>query len=291
MVTAAQAGGPNGPQSSRSLRYDASSEHDEQRETMNAITDYLLSNKPWISLAAIAVAGFCWSQLEQFVRAHLAKSADEPRAASLRVMLMVGKGAVFAAVALFVFAVNGVDVPGIAASLGVAGIIVGFALQDLLKDLIMGIAIFWDGYYSVGDVVRYGSYEGVVVALNFKSTKLRDIKTGNVVSISNREISQAEVMSDWLDICLPMGYEVPAADARSLGREFAERAGGIADVSAAEFCGTQELGASSVSYLVRLHCAPASRYAVRRKANDLMQDLYAERGVSFPYDRLEVVQV
>lgn len=258
---------------------------------MNAITDYLLSNKPWVSLASIVVAGFCWKQLESLVRGHLAKSGDEPRAASLRVMLMIGKGVVFAAVALFVFAVNGVDVPGIAASLGVAGIIVGFALQDLLKDLIMGIAIFWDGYYSVGDVVRYGGYEGVVVALNFKSTKLREIKTGNMVSVSNREISQVEVMSDWLDICLPMGYEVSVNDARALAREFAERAAGIADVASAEFCGTQELGESSVDYLVRLHCNPAARYAVRRKAQDLMQDLYAERGMGFPYNRLEVVQL
>lgn len=256
---------------------------------MNAITDYLLSNKPWVSLAAIAVAAFCWTQLESLVHGHLAKSADEPRAASLRVMLMVGKGVVFAAVALFVFAVNGVDVPGIAASLGVAGIIVGFALQDLLKDLIMGIAIFWDGYYAVGDVVRFGGYEGVVAAINFKSTKLRDIKTGNTVSISNREISQAEVLSDWLDVCLPMGYEVSAQDARAVAQEFAERASGLENVDSAEFCGTQELGASSVAYLVRLHCAPAARYPVRRRAQDLMQDLYAERGVSFPYDRLEVI--
>ena len=258
---------------------------------MNDIADYLLSNKPWVSLAAIAGAAFCWSQLEQLVRAHLAKSADEPRASSLRVMMMVGKGVVFAAVALFVFAVNGVDVPGIAASLGVAGIIVGFALQDVLKDLIMGITIFWDGYYAVGDVVRYGNCEGVVVALNFKSTKLRDIKTGNVVSVSNREISQAEVLSDWLDVCLPMGYEVPAKKARELAAEFAKRAAGLDAVTSAEFCGTQELGASSVSYLVRLHCEPAVRYVIRRKAQDLIQDLYAERGVSFPYDRLEVAQV
>lgn len=258
---------------------------------MNAITDYLLSNKPWVSLAAIAIAGFCWAQLEKLMSAHIAKSSDEARSSSLRLMLMVGKGAVFAAVALFVFAVNGVDVPGIAASLGVAGIVVGFALQDLLKDLIMGIAILWDGYYSVGDVVRYGSYEGVVIALNFKSTKIRDIKTGNIVSISNREISQAEVMSDWLDVCLTLGYEVAADEARALGEEFAARAHALKDVESAEFCGTQELGTSSVAYLVRLHCEPSARYAVRRDAQGLMQDLYAERGYSFPYDRLEVAQV
>ncbi len=64
MAAAAQAGGPNGPQSSGTLRYDASSTHDEQRETMNDIAGYFLSNKPWVSLAAIAAAAFCWSQLE-----------------------------------------------------------------------------------------------------------------------------------------------------------------------------------------------------------------------------------
>ncbi len=258
---------------------------------MNDIAGYLLSNKPWISLAAIAIAAFCWSRFEELVRNHAARSSEESRAASLNVMLVVGKSALFCAVALFVFAVNGVDVAGIAASLGVAGIIVGFALQDLLKDLIMGVTIIWDGYYAVGDVVRYGSYEGVVVALNFKSTKLRDIKTGNIVSVSNREIAQAEVMSAWLDICLSLGYEVGAEDARGLAGEFACRACDLENVTSAEFCGTQELGTSSVGYLVRLHCDPATRYATRREAQGLMQDLYAERGFSFPYERLEVAQV
>ncbi|WP_321971882.1 mechanosensitive ion channel family protein [Paratractidigestivibacter sp.] len=249
----------------------------------------MLSEKPWISLSIILIGGFIWFRLDRhFKKCLIAHANTATRQTSLNLALMVAKGAVAAFAVIFVLQVNGVDVPGMIAGLGVAGIIVGFALQDLLKDLIMGTAIVWDNTFALGDVIRVGNFEGKVLSFNFKSTKVQDIRTGNVVTFCNRDVATIEVVSDWLDIDVPVAYEVEAADAREICAEVARRCERIDSVNSAEFIGTQELAASSIVYRVRLHCDPASRYAVRRAANSAAQDVFAERDLAFPYDHLDV---
>ena len=250
---------------------------------------WLLSSKPWISLAIILIALIAWYRADRFFKKRLiANASSANRETSLHLALVVVKCIVTVVAAIIVLSVNGVDVPGMVAGLGVAGIIVGFALQDLLKDLIMGTTIVWENTFALGDVIRVGEFEGEVLSFNFKSTKIRDIRTGDVVTFCNRDVATIQVVSDWMDIDVPVAYEVEAADAREICAEIARRCEQIEGVASAEFVGTQELAASSISYRVRLHCTPASRYPARRAAIGAAQDVFAERGLAFPYDHLDV---
>lgn len=69
---------------------------------------------------------------------------------------------------LFILQLFGVNVSSIIAGLGVASVIAGLALQDALKDIIMGFNIIVDNYYSVGDVIKIGDFEGKVIELGVK---------------------------------------------------------------------------------------------------------------------------
>jgi len=57
--------------------------------------------------------------------------------------------------------------------LGVTGLILGFALKDLLENFVAGILILWRRPFSLDDQIRSGSYEGTVAEVNFRSTVLR----------------------------------------------------------------------------------------------------------------------
>ena len=92
---------------------------------------------------------------------------------------------------LFILQLFGVNVSSIIAGLGVASLIAGLALQDALKDIIMGFNIIVDNYYSVGDVIKIGDFEGKVIELGVKTTKLQDVNNENVLIIANRNIGQA----------------------------------------------------------------------------------------------------
>jgi small conductance mechanosensitive channel len=59
------------------------------------------------------------------------------------------------------------------AGLGVTGLILGFALKDLLENFAAGVLILWRRPFKLDDQIRSGAYEGTVVEINFRSTVLR----------------------------------------------------------------------------------------------------------------------
>ncbi len=75
------------------------------------------------------------------------------------------------------------------AGLSVLGIIVGFSLQDILKDFLSGIFIIFDNKYDVGDVVSINNYKGEVIFLGLKSTRIKSID-GDIKIILNRNITE-----------------------------------------------------------------------------------------------------
>lgn len=59
------------------------------------------------------------------------------------------------------------------AGLGVTGLVLGFALKDLLENFAGGILILWRRPFSLDDQIRSGQHEGTVADINFRSTVLK----------------------------------------------------------------------------------------------------------------------
>ncbi|MFC2089394.1 mechanosensitive ion channel family protein [Bacteroidota bacterium] len=75
------------------------------------------------------------------------------------------------------------------ASIGVA---IGFASQDLLKNIFGGIIIIFDKPFKIGDKVQIGSYYGEVVGIGLRSTRLVT-SDDNLVSVPNAEVMNLPV--------------------------------------------------------------------------------------------------
>ena len=106
----------------------------------------------------------------------------------------------------------GVDTKAIVASLGVAGVVVGLAFQDILKDTISGIFIILENQYAVGDHITVDGFRGKVISLGLKSTKIISY-TGEVKTIPNRYVEQpinhsVEKPVINLEIPIPNTYDV-----------------------------------------------------------------------------------
>ena len=83
----------------------------------------------------------------------------------------------------------GVDTSGIIASLGVAGLVIGLALQDIIADFVAGIFILFDDQYIIGDVVEINGFKGEVIGFGLMSTKIKNA-TGDVLIISNSSFKE-----------------------------------------------------------------------------------------------------
>ena len=81
----------------------------------------------------------------------------------------------------------GVDTKSFIASLGVFSLVLGLALQDILKDIIAGISITFEGLFNIGDWIKIGDFKGEVIASGLRTTKLKAY-TGEIKIISNRNI-------------------------------------------------------------------------------------------------------
>ncbi|HKL41520.1 MAG TPA: mechanosensitive ion channel [Clostridia bacterium] len=88
----------------------------------------------------------------------------------------------------------GVNINAILASLGVAGLTLGFAAQDALSNIISGIFIFWDKPFVIGDLIEVNGHYGRVDEITMRSTRLITVD-GKMLSIPNTEILNSTVAS------------------------------------------------------------------------------------------------
>lgn len=98
---------------------------------------------------------------------------------------------IFLITVFILFEIYNVDTKSFTASLGVVSVVVGLAIQDMLKDLIIGITIILEGQYAIGDWIRVNSYNntfvGQVMPSSLRTTKIKAY-TGEVKIIYNRNI-------------------------------------------------------------------------------------------------------
>ena len=196
----------------------------------------------------------------------------------------------FVILVLVILRINGVNITAMATGVGVVGIIFGFAIQDALKDIIKGIDIMADSYFHVGDVIREGKYTGQVLTIGIKTTKLEDVYEKNIVSISNRNIEEVEVLSHMINIDVPLPYELKSDEAERVIGTVLSALGDMDKVEKAEYRGVNDFADSSVKYHIKVYCAPADKVQVRRDALSCVQRCLEASDVHIPFMQVDIHQ-
>ncbi|MFH1917037.1 MAG: mechanosensitive ion channel family protein [Nanoarchaeota archaeon] len=89
----------------------------------------------------------------------------------------------------------GVQVLTLLASMGVVGIILGFALKDSLSNVFGGISLIFDRTFKVGDVIQVeGGDVGEVVLINLRSTRILTYEN-KIVSIPNSVLANSKILN------------------------------------------------------------------------------------------------
>jgi small conductance mechanosensitive channel len=78
------------------------------------------------------------------------------------------------AVAVLILSALGFNAMPFLAGAGILGVVIGFGAQSLIDDLVSGFFILLENNYLVGDVIEVGPAKGVVEAIEFRTTKIRD---------------------------------------------------------------------------------------------------------------------
>jgi len=85
-----------------------------------------------------------------------------------------------------------VDLSGVVVGLGVSGIAIALALQNVLSDVFSAFSIYFDRPFEVGDFIVVGEYSGTVKRIGIKSTRLQLLQ-GEELVISNRQLTTTSI--------------------------------------------------------------------------------------------------
>jgi small-conductance mechanosensitive channel len=135
-------------------------------------------------------------------------------AASLNILRFLG--VVFAwVVALLMLLTNlGVEIGPLIAGLGIGGIAIALAVQNVLGDLFASLSIALDKPFRVGDALAVGDEKGTVEYIGIKSTRLRS-NSGELIVISNGDLLKSRVrnftrlIERRAELMLRIAYETP----------------------------------------------------------------------------------
>jgi len=111
-------------------------------------------------------------------------------------ILFVLKKIINAVVYLFTFlvilAVLKIDLSGIVVGLGVGGIAIAFALQNVLSDAFSAFSIYFDKPFEIGDYIVVGDHSGTVKKIGIKSTRVQLLQ-GEELVLSNSVLTTSSV--------------------------------------------------------------------------------------------------
>lgn len=113
-------------------------------------------------------------------------------ASSLSAVGFVARLVIWAFVLLLALDNLGVNITALVAGLGVGGIAVALAVQNVLGDLFASLSIVIDKPFELGDFIVIDSYMGNVEHVGLKTTRLRSL-SGEQIVFSNADLLGARV--------------------------------------------------------------------------------------------------
>jgi small-conductance mechanosensitive channel len=93
---------------------------------------------------------------------------------------------------LLILTAFNIEVTPLIAGLGVGGIAIGFALQQILGDIFCSVALVLDRPFEVGDFIILGDYMGSVEQIGIKTTRIRSL-SGEQIIIPNSDLLGSRV--------------------------------------------------------------------------------------------------
>jgi small conductance mechanosensitive channel len=148
----------------------------------------------------------------------------------------------------------GVDVLPVLVSAGVLGLAIGFGAQSLIRDVLTGFFLLFEGLIHVGDVVQIGSVTGTVESIGLRITTLRTddgalrvIPNGALTEFTSLSAGGVRAVVD-----VPVARDVPVDRALAVLREVGETWARESGAALESHPGTGIIGFSGGDVILRL---------------------------------------
>jgi small-conductance mechanosensitive channel len=159
------------------------------------------------------------------------RAADAGTRMTINVVAIAARVLLWTIVLLLILDNLGINVTALVTGLGIGGIAIALAVQNILGDLFAALSIVLDKPFVVGDAINVGDAAGTVEHIGLKSTRLRS-DSGEMIIISNGDLLKSRIRNyrgqekRLVVLRLGVAYSTPAeklARVPEIIREAAER--------------------------------------------------------------------
>lgn len=147
------------------------------------------------TIIALFTQGVIWTNIivnyyqQRFVTLH---ATDGSNITSFKALGVVARLAVWIILGLAALSGLGVEIKPLLTGLGIGGLAVALAVQNILGDLFAAIAIVTDKPFVVGDSISVDNYRGKVESIGLKTTRVRS-DSGEQIIFSNGELLKSKI--------------------------------------------------------------------------------------------------
>lgn len=191
---------------------------------------------------------------------------------------------------VFLFDNLGYDVTAIITGLGIGGIAIALAAQNILGDLFNYFVIFFDRPFEIGDFLVIGDKNGVVEKIGIKTTRIRTL-SGEELVFSNADLTNSRIHNykkmQRRRIVFSVGvtYETPSEKVRQIPGVLKEivESQELVDFDRAHF---KEFGDSSLNFEI-VYYINSAEYAtymdIQQDYNFQIYERFEEMGVDLAF--------
>lgn len=148
-----------------------------------------------ITVAAVAVQAGLWgNEIIYYLlqRSKMFGIVDAEVMGSVSIINFLIKVALWSVIAIFLLGNWGFDITALVAGLGIGGIAVALAVQNILGDLFASLSIVVDKPFTIGDFIQVDEHKGTVEQIGLKTTRIRS-QNGELLIFSNADLLKSRV--------------------------------------------------------------------------------------------------
>ncbi|HLT57142.1 MAG: mechanosensitive ion channel family protein [Limnochordales bacterium] len=185
----------------------------------------------------------------------------------------------------------GINTASLLAAAGVAGLAIGFGAQNLVKDVVSGFFILFEGQFQVGDYITTAGVSGIVEATGLRTTWIRAFD-GALHIIPNGEMRQVTnhmgpAMRVMFQVAIPYEADVDRAIAAlQEGFDALRESGELPDiVDGPTVLGVQELSERGVELLIWARAKTMTQWAMTRELRKRVKQILDAEGIPVAFPR------
>jgi len=159
------------------------------------LTELSQSKADVAATLALFMQGVIWTNiiinhyLSRYVQMH---ATDGGSITSFKALGAAARVTIWIILAIAALSSRGIAVRSLLTGLGIGGLAIALAVQNILGDLFAAIAIVMDKPFVVGDSISVENYRGKVESIGLKTTRVRS-DSGEQIIFSNGEILKSKI--------------------------------------------------------------------------------------------------